>query len=111
VAALLNECRVLSHPASVDNTPTDGGKEDHVSMGVTAALKLRTIVANLEYALAIEILAAAEGLEYRLPLRPGAGARKAYEVARRHAPRVAQDRSTTPDLERLAAAIRNGEFV
>ena len=109
-AALLNECRVLSHPASVDNTPTDGGKEDHVSMGVTAALKLRTIVENLEYALAIELLAAAEGLEYRLPLRPGVGVRQAYEVVRRHAPRVAQDRTTTPDLEKLAAALRAGEF-
>ena len=109
-AALLNECRVLSHPASVDNTPTDGGKEDHVSMGVTAALKLRAIVENLEYALAIEFLAAAEGLEYRLPLRPGVGVRQAYEVIRRHAPRVAEDRTTTPDIEKLAAAIRHGEF-
>ena len=109
-AALLNECRVLSHPASVDNTPTDGGKEDHVSMGVTAALKLRAIVENLEYALAIEFLTAAEGLEYRLPLRPGVGARQAYEVIRRHAPRVAEDRTTTPDIEKLAAAIRHGEF-
>ena len=109
-AALLSECRILSHPASVDNVPTDGGKEDHVSMGVTAALKLRTIVANLEYVLAIELLAAAEGLEFRLPLRPGAGVQKAYEAVSRHAPRVAQDRSTNADLERLAAALRAGEF-
>jgi histidine ammonia-lyase len=109
-AALLNECRVLSHPASVDNTPTDGGKEDHVSMGVTAALKLRTIVDNLEHALAIELLAAAEGLEYRLPLRPGAGVLRAYEAVRRHAPRVNTDRATSHDIEKLAAAIRNGEF-
>ena len=63
--ALLNEMKVLAHPASVDNVPTSGGKEDHVSMGMTAALKLRRIVENAELVLAIELLAAAEGLEYR----------------------------------------------
>ncbi|MBD0327646.1 MAG: histidine ammonia-lyase, partial [Pyrinomonadaceae bacterium] len=56
--ALLNEMKVLSHPASTDNLPTSGGKEDHVSMGMTAALKLRTIVENAEHVLAIELLAA-----------------------------------------------------
>ena len=57
--ALLNEAKVLAHPASVDNLPTSGGKEDHVSMGMTAALKLRTIVENAEHLFAIELLAAA----------------------------------------------------
>jgi histidine ammonia-lyase len=109
-AALLSESRVLAHPASVDNVSTDGGKEDHVSMGVTAALKLRTIVQNLAHTLAVELLAAAEGLEYRRPLRAGAGVERAYETVRRHAPRVAQDRSTHADLERLAAALCAGEF-
>src|SRR2546421_525578 len=67
-AALLNEARVFAHPASIDNIPTDGGKEDHVSMGMTAATKLRSIVENAEYVVAIELLAAAQGLEFRLPL-------------------------------------------
>ena len=71
--ALLNEAKVLAHPASVDNLPTSGGKEDHVSMGMTAALKLRTIVENAENVLAIELLAAAEGLEYRRPLESRRG--------------------------------------
>jgi histidine ammonia-lyase len=63
--ALLNEAKVLAHPASVDNLPTSAGKEDHVSMGMTSALKLRTIVENAEHVFAIELLAAAEGLEFR----------------------------------------------
>ena len=62
-ASLLNEARVLAHPASVDNVPTSGGKEDHVSMGMTSALKLRQTVENAEFVLAIELLAAAEGLD------------------------------------------------
>ena len=69
-AALLAEARVLAHPSSVDSVPTSGGKEDHVSMGMTAAWKLRQIVENAESVLAIELMAAAEGLEYRRPLKP-----------------------------------------
>ena len=108
--ALLNECKVLAHPASVDNLPTDGGKEDHVSMGMTAALKLRRIVENVERVVAIELLASAEGLEYRAPLRPGRGARRAYETLRSHAPRLTHDRPLAQDIERVAAALRHGEF-
>ncbi|HEV2761408.1 MAG TPA: histidine ammonia-lyase, partial [Pyrinomonadaceae bacterium] len=90
--ALLNECKVLAHPASTDNLPTDGGKEDHVSMGMTAATKLRAVVENVERVVAIELLAAAEGLEHRLPLRPGLGARRAHELVRAHAAPLTQDR-------------------
>jgi histidine ammonia-lyase len=108
--ALLNEMKVLSHPATTDNLPTSAGKEDHVSMGMTAALKLRAIVTNAEYVLAIELLAAAEGLEYRAPLKPGLGVRRAYELVRAHAPRLTRDRALSPDIERLAAVVRQGEF-
>ncbi len=69
-AALLNESKVLAHPASIDSVPTSGGKEDHVSMGMTSALKLKRIVENAELVLAIEMMAAAQGLEYRAPLKP-----------------------------------------
>ncbi|MGH9543346.1 MAG: histidine ammonia-lyase [Terriglobales bacterium] len=109
-AAVLNESRILAHPASADNTPTSGGKEDHVSMGMTAALKLRQIADNLESLLAIELLAAAEGLEYRLPLRPGRGVRRAHEIVRAHAARLAADRPLAPDIAALAAAIRAQAF-
>jgi histidine ammonia-lyase len=108
--ALLNECKVLAHPASVDNLPTDGGKEDHVSMGMTAALKLRGVVERVERVVAVELLAAAEGLEHRAPLRPGRGVRRAYEAVRAHAPRLTRDRTLAPDIERVAAALRRGEF-
>jgi histidine ammonia-lyase len=109
-AALLAEARVLAHPASIDNVPTDGGKEDHVSMGMTAATKLRSIVENAEYAVAIELLAAAEGLEYRQPLKPGRGVRRAYEIVRAHVPRLEQDRPLSPDIQKIAEAIRGREF-
>src|ERR1035437_4319512 len=68
-AALINECQVLSHPASTGNVPTDGGKEDHVSMGMTGALKLRQIVENAERITAIELMCAAQALEFRRPLK------------------------------------------
>jgi histidine ammonia-lyase len=108
--ALLNECKVLAHPASTDNLPTDGDKEDHVSMGMTAAVKFRRVVENVEAVVAIELLAAAEGLEHRAPLRPGRGARRAYETLRSHAPRLTRDRALAPDIERVASALRRGEF-
>jgi histidine ammonia-lyase len=110
LAALLNESRVLSHPASVDNTPTSGGKEDHVSMGMTSALKLRQIVACAEYALAIELMAAAEGVECRAPLQPSLHLREVMEVVRQTVAPLTQDRVLANDIEALAAAIRAGEF-
>src|SRR5438105_8449605 len=69
--ALLNECKVLANPATTDNLPTDGGKEDHVSMGMTAAVKLRRVVERVERVVAVELLAAAEGLDDRAPLMAG----------------------------------------
>ena len=108
--ALLNEGKVLAHPASVDNLPTSGGKEDHVSMGMTAALKLRTIVENAEHAIAIELLSAAEGIEFRRPLKAGVGVEEAYERVRSISEAVDADRSMSPDIARVAAAIQEGVF-
>ena len=108
--ALLNEAKVLAHPASIDNLPTSAGKEDHVSMGMTAALKLRTIVDNAESVLAIELLAAATGIEYRRPLKSGPGVEQAYAQLREIVPPFLEDRAMYDDIERVAAAIRAGEF-
>jgi len=108
--ALLNEAKVLAHPASIDNLPTSGGKEDHVSMGMTAALKLRTIVENAEHVLAIELLAAAEGLEFRHPLKAGVGVEEAYARVRKISAAVDADRSMSSDIALVAAAIREGAF-
>ena len=109
-AALLAESRVLAHPASVDNVPTDGGKEDHVSMGMTAATKLRSLVENAELLTAIELVTAAEGLEYRKPLKAGRGVQRAYEIVRARVARLENDRSMANDIQMIAAAIRNGDF-
>ncbi len=109
-ASLLNEAKVLSHPASVDSVPTSGGKEDHVSMGMTGALKLRTIVENAENVIAIELLAAAEGIEHRRPLKAGAGVERAFGVLRSIAPALTEDRALSGDIARVATAIREGKF-
>jgi histidine ammonia-lyase len=108
--SLLNECKVLAHPASVDNVPTSGGQEDHVSMGMTAALKLRTIVENGEYIAAIELLAAAEALRYREAFDPGPELRRVCDAVRAIAPPLGEDRPLSIDIENLARAIREGKF-
>lgn len=108
--ALLAEAKILAHPASVDNVPTDGGKEDHVSMGMTAATKLRTIVDLAEAVTAIELITAAEALEYRKPLAPGRGVQAAYDLVRARVPQLVADRSMSGDIQTIAAAVRQGEF-
>ncbi|MGC2352235.1 MAG: histidine ammonia-lyase [Candidatus Udaeobacter sp.] len=109
-ASLVNEARVLAHPASIDNITTSGGKEDHVSMGMTSALKLRAIVDLAENLLAIELLAAAEGLEHRRPLKAGVGVERAFAAVRKIARPLVQDRSLSPDITHVAEAIRRGDF-
>jgi histidine ammonia-lyase len=109
-ASLLNEARVLAHPASIDNVSTSGGKEDHVSMGMTSALKLRSIVDLAENLLAIELLAGAEALEHRRPLKAGRGVERAFAALRTIAPPLTQDRSLSGDIARVAEAIRGAKF-
>jgi len=109
-ASLVNEARVLAHPASVDNITTSGGKEDHVSMGMTSALKYRSIVDLAENLLAIELLTATEGLEHRRPLKAGVGVERAFAAVRKIAPPLTQDRSLSGDIARVADAIRRGDL-
>jgi histidine ammonia-lyase len=109
-AALINECQVLSHPSSTGSIPTDGGKEDHVSMGMTGALKLRQIVEHAERILAIELMCAAQGLEFRRPLRASREVERAHAAVRAVVPKLEQDRVLSPEIEALAAAVRNGAF-
>ena len=109
-AALLSEAKVLAHPASIDSVPTSGGKEDHVSMGMTSALKLRQVVANAELVLAIELMTAAQGLDYRAPLRAAKRVGKAWEVVRSAVPRLREDRVLSGDIEALARLIREGHL-
>jgi histidine ammonia-lyase len=109
-AALLNECKVLAHPSSTDSVPTSGGKEDHVSMGMTGAVKLRQITENLEVILAIEMMCAAQGLDYRLPLQPSPVVARAHATIRAVVPHLDEDRVPAPDIEAVAAIIRNRRF-
>src|SRR5438477_10369006 len=109
-AALASECKVLSHPASVDTIPTDGNKEDVVPMAMTAAWKLRRVVRNVRYVLAIELMCAAQGLDCRLPLKPGRGVARAHAAVRRLIPPLTRDRVLAPDIELVSAAIERGEL-
>lgn len=109
-AALLNEAKVFAHPASADSVPTSGGKEDHVSMGMSAALKFEQTVANAERLLAIELLCAAQGLDYRQPLQPARRLGEAYAVIRQVVRSLVEDRVLAPDIAALADAVRLGKF-
>jgi histidine ammonia-lyase len=110
-AALVSENKVLAHPASVDSIPTSAGQEDHVSMGNAAGLKALRVLDNGERTLAIELLAAAQGVEFLAPLRPGRGAAAAHAFVRSLSARLIEDRSLSPDIERVAEAIRSGAVV
>jgi histidine ammonia-lyase len=110
-AALVSENKVLTHPASVDSIPTSAGQEDHVSMGNASALKCWQVLANCERALAIELLAGAQGVEFLAPLQPGDGSRAAHAAIRGLSETLVEDRPLAPDIERVAEAIRSGELV
>src|SRR5689334_13683354 len=109
-ASLVSENKSLCHPASVDSIPTSAGQEDHVSMGNAAGLKAWQVVANSERALAIELLAAAQAIEFLAPLEPGHGARAAHDLVRSLSPRLRDDRPLGPDIEAVAEAIRDGSL-
>jgi histidine ammonia-lyase len=109
-ASLLNEARVLAHPASVDNVSTSGGKEDHVSMGMTCALKFRSTVELAENSVAIELLAGAEALEHRRPLKAGRGVERAFAAVRKIARPLSGDRPLSHDIAAVAEGIRRGDF-
>jgi histidine ammonia-lyase len=109
-AALINECQVLAHPSSTGTIPTSGGKEDHVSMGMTGAIKLRQIVEHAERIVGIELMCAAQGLEARRPLKSGREVERVYEAVRAVVPRLEQDRVLATDIDALAAAVQSGAF-
>jgi histidine ammonia-lyase len=110
-ASLVSENKVLAHPASVDSIPTSAGQEDHVSMGNAAGLKAWQVLANAERALAIELLAGAQGVEFLAPLEPGVGVQAARALIRSLSERVRDDRPLAPDIEAVAGAIRDGSAV
>jgi histidine ammonia-lyase len=109
-AAIASECKVLSHPATVDTIPTDGNREDVVPMSMGAAWKARRVVDNVRNVLAVELMCAAQGLDCRLPLKPGARLIAAHAAVRKLVPTLAQDRVLSPDIEILSNAIAQNAF-
>jgi histidine ammonia-lyase len=109
-AALVSENKVLAHPASVDSIPTSAGQEDHVSMGSISAQKASQILKNVENVLAIEMLAAAQGIDFH-PMAPGRGTKIAHRIIRNHVSHLDDDRALYKDIEIARALIVSGEIV
>jgi histidine ammonia-lyase len=109
-AALVGENKALAAPHSVDSIPTSGGQEDYVSMGMSAARRLRPMLDNLRRILAIELLAACQGIDFHAPLRTGKEALKAHALVRGISVHVETDRSLAPDIEAVAVRIAEGAF-
>lgn len=110
-AALVSENKVLAHPSSADSITTSGNKEDFVSMGMGAALKLKRVVENTRTVLGIEALCAAQGLDYRAPLRTGRRARRAHELVRSVSPPLTSDRPLAPDIATVSGLIGEGRLL
>ena len=109
-AALVSENKVLAHPASVDSITTSGNKEDYVSMGMTAALKLRQIVNNTRNVLAIEAIAAAQALDFVAPLKTGKRGQKGHDAVRSVCAAMDKDRVMYKDFARVADLIAKGDL-
>ncbi len=110
-AALASENKVLAHPASVDSITTSGNKEDYVSMGMAAAIKLKKVVANTTNVLAIEACAAAQALDFLAPLKTSPPLQKAHAAIRKVSPAVTQDRVLAGDFARLAELVSAGPLI
>jgi histidine ammonia-lyase len=107
-AALASENKTLAHPASADSIPTSAGQEDYVSMGLWATRKAASAVRNSRSIVAIELLCAAQGLEFHKPLKPGKGAHAGYRTVRRNVKPLKDDRPIASDIECLAGLIESG---
>jgi histidine ammonia-lyase len=109
-AALVNEIKILAHPASIDSIPTSAGMEDFNSMGTTAAHKVQRLIEQARQVVAIELMCAAQMLEFRKPLKPGRGAQQGYEIVRSYVPKLEHDRILAPDISALTEAIKEEAF-
>ncbi|WP_309571962.1 histidine ammonia-lyase [Deinococcus sp.] len=109
-AALVSENKVLAHPASVDTIPTSANQEDHVSMGAHGARQLRAILENVQNVIGIELLCAAQALDFQ-QLRAGRGAQAAWEHIRAQIPNMTSDRYYRPDLLKIVQMVRSGELL
>lgn len=107
-ASLASENKSLAHPASVDSLPTSANQEDHVSMATFAARRLQAMISNTAHILGIELLAAAQGIEFLRPMKSSAALEQAHALLRQQVPALSQDRYLAPDISHAAAMVRNG---
>ncbi len=110
-AALVSENKVLAHPASVDSIPTSANQEDHVSMGTIGCRQARMVLENTTWVIAIEVMSAAQALDFRAGVRPGLGVHAAHRRVRRELPHLEQDVYLRPGLDAVRELLRSGELV
>jgi len=110
-AALVSENKVLSHPACVDSIPTSANKEDHVSMGTISVRKCRSVIANAENVIAIELLCACQALDLLTKGKPGKGTEAAYRLVRQRVPRLDKDRVLSSDIEAMVELLHEGSIL
>jgi histidine ammonia-lyase len=110
-AALVSENKTLAVPASVDSIPTSAGQEDHNSMGTIAARQCAAVVHNFETVVGIELLEAAQALDFRSPLKPGRGTAIAHGIVRERIPHLTEDRNISLDIQAAAELVRSGELL
>lgn len=111
MAALVSENKVLAHPASVDSIPTCAGQEDHVSMGSIASTKARKVVRNVMSIIAIEFLAAAQGLDFLAPLKSSKPLEAAHKLIRKHIKKLTEDRRLDHDIKKVVELIKSREIL
>jgi len=109
-AALASENKSLAHPASVDSLPTSANQEDHVSMATFAARRLQAMISNTANILGIELLAAAQGIEFLRPLASSAALEQVLALLRQQVPAMAQDRYLAPDIAHATTLVRSGSL-
>ena len=110
VTSSINENKIFCHPASTDSISTSASREDHVSMGMTSANKATTIIDNCYHVLSIELMTAAQAIEFRKPLKPGNGAQIVIKRLRNQIAFAKQDRAFGRDMQIIYDLCRNGHF-
>lgn len=109
--ALVCENRVLSHPAATGSIPAAADQEDFVSMGMTTALKTQQIIDNAQAVLAVELMAGAQAVDFRKPIKPGKGVQAAARIIRKYVDHLEEDRPLYDDINKLKEVVESGEIL
>ncbi len=109
--ALVCENRILSHPAATGSIPAAADQEDFVSMGMTTALKTQQIIDNAQAVLAVELMAGAQAIDFRKPIKPGKGVQAAARIIRKYVDHLEEDRPLYDDINKLKEVVESGEIL